>query len=158
MDVAGGTLRAVEHRLVRLEHREDLALVVHRAAGIEVPLPHRGLEGRGHPLLQRLHRLDIVVSIDEHRRGPFDLRRFGPDRGMSAPFQELDLRAAQAPELRHHPIGGLATVGGMIGEGADAGDGKELGELLQPPIAVCLGDRHWIPKKRECGVFGAPER
>ena len=69
-------------RLDRLEVQEDLPLVVDRAAGEKLPVPHRRLERRRLPLLQRIHRLHVVVPVDEERRRAFGAAPLAVDDGI----------------------------------------------------------------------------
>ena len=64
----------LDHRLEGLDVHEHLALVVTRtpgkdgALGMQFRLADDRLERRGSPEIERIRRLDVVVSIDEDRR------------------------------------------------------------------------------------------
>ena len=57
-----------EVRLQGLDVQEELALVVGRAAGVDAPVAHGGLEGRRGPEVERLGGLHVVVAVDQHGR------------------------------------------------------------------------------------------
>src|ERR1043166_3219748 len=66
-DVDGKLARGLEVRLDRLQMEEQLAFVVDGAAGEDLVVADRGLEGRRLPELERLGGLHVVVPIDEER-------------------------------------------------------------------------------------------
>jgi hypothetical protein len=51
-----------------LEMYEYLALVVSRAASVDVAVAHRRLEGAALPLVQRIGRLHVIVAVYEQGR------------------------------------------------------------------------------------------
>ena len=59
--------------------REHLAFVVRRAAGHDIAVAKRRLEGRRIPFLQRLWWLHVVMAVYQHRWGTLDWRRFRID-------------------------------------------------------------------------------
>jgi hypothetical protein len=59
------------HRQVgfeRFDVQEKLTFVVNRAACEDFSIPYRRLECRRGPQIERLRRLDIVVTVDDDRR------------------------------------------------------------------------------------------
>jgi Transposase DDE domain group 1 len=65
-----GQRAATAKRLDARQLAEQLALVVGRATTVEVRAAQRGRERRRTPGRARAGRLDVVVSVDEHRRAP----------------------------------------------------------------------------------------
>ena len=68
LEVDGQATVACEQPPHRLELVEHLALVVDGAAGEALTVDDDGLEGRVVPLVLGVDRLNVVVSVDEHRR------------------------------------------------------------------------------------------
>ena len=58
----------LQQRFGGLDVREDLALVVRRAAPVQVIAAHFGLERVGLPQAERIDGLHIIVAIHQHRR------------------------------------------------------------------------------------------
>ena len=74
--------------------REHLPLVVGRAAGVEVAVADRRLEGRRDPLVERIGRLHVVVAVDQHRRRAGHRRRLGIDDRMAGRLDQFDREAS----------------------------------------------------------------
>ena len=51
-----------------VQQRQEVALVVGRAARVDAPVAHIGLEGRRRPRRRVADGLHVVVAVDEHRR------------------------------------------------------------------------------------------
>jgi hypothetical protein len=131
MHVEWGTTLLVEDRFIRLEEAEHLPLVVGGATGVELSVPHGGLEGVGGPLLQGVRGLDVVVSVDQQRRASGDHGTLCPDHRVPRPLYHFYGRASQVPQVGGQPGCRPPTVGGVRRQCADAGDGEELAQLLQ---------------------------
>ncbi len=99
MDVEGRLAGGIAERLIRPEKTEDLAFVVCRTAGVQLAVPNRRREGRCDPFVERIDRLNVVVAVDQQRRGPGDRRAFGPDHRLPVSLDEGRYRAAQAPKI-----------------------------------------------------------
>ena len=63
---------------------------------------------------------------------------------MTVPFEQLHHRAPEPPEIVDQPLGRPAAVRGVVGQGADAGNREELGELAQQ-AGLLPGRRMWYP-------------
>jgi hypothetical protein len=63
-----GPASSHHQRLQRLHMHPHLPLVVHSAAGVEIPIPLCRLKRRRRPLIERLRRLHVVVPLAEYRR------------------------------------------------------------------------------------------
>jgi hypothetical protein len=117
VDVQRRPAVGVEHRFVRLEEREDLPLVVHRAAGVQVRAADRRLERRGDPLVERVGGLDVVVPVDQHV-GP-GTRALRPDdrvpsrRVTFAHLSRVNSTTSQSAARRQSPAlaGRVLTLG-----------------------------------------------
>ena len=81
--------------LGRVDAGQRVALVIHRAAGVELAVAHRCLVGRRLPLLQRVGRLHIIVRVAEQtpRARPTSPKMAG---GASKPVDRTSTRALQA--------------------------------------------------------------
>ena len=123
-------------RLDRLHVHEDLALVVDGAAGVELAVAHRGLERRRGPQLQRIHRLHVVVAVEEDRRRAFGAEPLGVDHRMPGRLHELRVVQADPGELGGRPLGAAADVGGVRRQRRDAGNRQVFLQLLDVAVAV----------------------
>ena len=104
----------------------DLPLVVGGPAGIDPTALHAWLEGRLDPLLERVHRLDVVVAIDEHRRGTLGVEPVGIHDRVALRGRDLDvLQPGSLQPLGEEP-GGRGHILAMLRQGADGGDAQEL--------------------------------
>ena len=116
--------------LQRLQVHEDLALVVHRAPGVDAAVPLVGLEGRGGPLVKRLRRLDVVVPIDQEGRGiGARLLPLPQHHWMARGLQDLGHQAHVAHALCQ-PSGGRLDVSLVLRARTDGGDPEEVEEFL----------------------------
>ena len=134
--IEGRLAVGIQRRLIGLEQREDLALVVHGPPGIQLSVPHGGLEWRGDPLVDRIDRLDIVVAVAEHRRLALDPGALGPDHRMSGALEQFDHRKAQSAEFVHEPGRRTAAIRRVGGERADARNGEEFVELSEEFVVI----------------------
>jgi hypothetical protein len=117
--------------------KEQLALVVGRAACTQ----HVALDGRIErielPQLQRVYGLHVVVPVDEHdRRIGVVAAPLGVDRGHPGGRPDLDGREAGAAGGVGEPVGAAQHVGVVLGLGADAGDPQPLVEVGEQVLAV----------------------
>src|SRR5690606_32081712 len=145
MQVEGGTPLRVADRLVGAEEAEDLPLVVRGAAGKEVAVADGGLERWRVPLAHRVHRLDVVVTVDEQGGRAGDGRGLRPDHRVAAALEQVDDGTAEPAQVIDEPGGGAAAVLRVGRQGADARNREELGELLEE-TGLLAG--------REAGVHG----
>ena len=119
-----------------LELHVELPLVVGDPAPIQTPVPNGRLEWIGFPELERRRRLDVEVSVADHRRALAVPRRRGDlaeRQRMPLPVDELCVAAGAAHEVAH-PLAGLPHVFHAFGVRADARDADELGELFEPGL------------------------
>jgi len=71
-----------------------LSLIIGGTPGIQSVIAHRGFERRGSPEFERLDRLHIVMSIDQHRRLSRGTEPFSIDDRMSCGGKLLDVLQA----------------------------------------------------------------
>lgn len=133
-----------ESVLLRDELPQDLesdvngSLVVGDAAPAEAAISHRQLERRGDPLLQVARRLDVVVTVDQHRRRS---RRAHPLPGHRRVTARLDDPGVGKVEFAQHPVGGPEH--GLPGRiQTHAGDRDVVGELRDVAVVVRLKGKH----------------
>ena len=125
-------------RLDRLEVHVDLALVVHRAARVELAVAQHRLERRRGPQLERLGRLHVVVAVEQRgglcrarpatRRRPPGARRSAPPRRASC---RVLRRCSRDSARRSARMSALCS-----GLGADARDAQRGLQVVDEAVAV----------------------
>ena len=98
-------------RLDRLEVHEDLALVVGRAARVDLAVADRRLERRRHPEIQRIDRLHVVVAVEQDRRRVRRAEPVAVDDRIARRVDETDVLQADAAHLVGAPLGAALHVG-----------------------------------------------
>ena len=94
----------------------DLALVVGRAAGQHAAVDDDRLERRRGPQVERVDRLDVVVAVDEDRRGALGVEPVAVDDRVAARLGDLDvLDPGRARSVAGQPLGGPTTSGACSG-------------------------------------------
>ena len=124
-------------RLDGLEVHEDLALVVGRAARVDLAVADGGLKRRRLPELDGIDRLDVVVAVEEDRRRAFGAEPVAIDDGVAGRFEEPDIGQADAAHLVGRPFGAAAHIAGMLRQRADARNREVSLQLLD--VAVTIG-------------------
>ena len=72
------------------KHMSDhLAFVVGRSACIDFSIPHTWLKRRCVPQLNRIRRLDIVVTVNQNRGRALNFWRFSVDQRVAASLNQL---------------------------------------------------------------------
>ena len=122
--------------LDRLDVHEDLALVVGRAARVNLAVAHRRLERRRRPEIQRVDRLHVVVAVEEDRRLAWRVEPVAVDHRMARRVDQLHVLHAGAGERVSGPLRGAPHVRGMLGKRADARDREILLQFINVSIAV----------------------
>ncbi len=136
LDVDRQAARLLQVRFDGLEVHEDLALVVRGAARVDLAVADGGLEGRRFPQLERIDGLNVVVSVEEHRRRAGRAEPLAVDDGIAGRLFEPRRRQTDATELVARPLGAAANVGSVLRQGADAGDGQVFLQLVEIAVAV----------------------
>ena len=111
-----------------LNVRQHLALVVRRAAGVEIAVADGRLEGPADPLVQRFDGLDVIVSINHNDRGSVDFGGFRVHHRMPLGRQDLDWKYRPI-ELVGQPTGGLLNVDATGSVAADTWDSSATGPV-----------------------------
>ena len=122
----------------RLDVQEELAFVVDRPAREYFSVPHRRLERRRRPEIERLGRLHVVVTVDDHRRSTGRLSPFSDDDRMTR--RRVNRRRHTDPvERRLKPLRRALGVRVVVGLGAHARNAQELVQLL-PNARIVVGE------------------
>jgi hypothetical protein len=123
-------------RLDGFEVHEDLALVVGRAARVDLAVANGGCKRRRLPQLDRIDRLDVVVAVEEDGRRAFGAQPVAVHDRVARCFDEADIAEADAPHLLGGPLGAAANVAGVLRQRADARNGEVSLQLLDVTIAI----------------------
>ena len=121
----------LEQVLEGLQVHEQLTFIVVRATGVDGLfaggriLGEDGLEGAGAPLVERLRRLDVVVSIDEHRLLGTGHGLGAEDDGVAGGLIDGGLVGSGGSKQFRQPAGAAVHVGLVFGFCADGGDAQE---------------------------------
>src|SRR5580658_7487955 len=106
---------------------EHLSFVVAGAPAIEVLATHRRLKWRRAPLVERVRRLHVVVTIHQHRGTTLRSPPRGMHNRMAARRNHLYALEPDAPQMVSQPGCAFFQIAGMCGLGAD---GREADEIL----------------------------
>ena len=127
-----GQLARARELAGHMQKRQEVALVVRRAARVEPAAALGRLERRRGPGLARARVLDVVVAIGEHGRR---IRARGaqvPDRHRVASVDhDLVRLAARGLDPLADPVAGAAECRGVAAPGGDRGNAKPVDELIQ---------------------------
>ena len=129
----------LEQRLEGLQLHPELAFVVHRAARVDVLLRSVGSHGGVVPLVQRLGGLDIVVRIAQRGRLAGGVQPVGVNQRMALGGDDLDILKADALQVVGHHLGGLADIVFVLFGGADAGNAKQIFQLVDKALLIFAG-------------------
>jgi hypothetical protein len=137
----------VAHDLADRGLRERLGggvpLRVGHPAGEELAVLHHGVERRAAPLLERVHRLHVVVVVEDERRPARGARDLSDHQRR--PAGHVHQPGLDAVALEERP-GGLGALGLGFPARADrrhAGVGAELlDEVVEPAVDPCV---HVLP-------------
>ncbi len=119
-----------------LQMHEHLALVVGSSAREEIAVAHRRLERRRGPLLDRIHRLHVVVAVDEDRRRTRSAEPLAVHDWMPWRLGQVHVLQPDLAHLGRRPLGTAPHVVAMLGERAHAGNGQVGRQLLQEAFPV----------------------
>ena len=136
LDVHGELRRLRQMRLDRLEVHEDLALVVGSAARVQLSTAHRCLERGRFPQFDRVHRLHVVVPIEEDGRCVLGAKPVAVDNRIPLGFVQFDILQADSAHLCGRPIGAAPNIIGVLGERADTWNGEIRLQLFDVAVAV----------------------
>ena len=113
----------------------DLALVIGGATGQDPVANNDGLERRRGPELRRVHRLDIVMAVDEHGRGVRGVQPVRIDDGMTTRLERLGMLQARGGQVVDQPVRRPPAVARVLRERRDARDPQEVLVGLQASVA-----------------------
>ena len=120
-----------------------LALVVAGSAGVEISVADGGLKRRRGPQLQRIGRLDVVMAVTQHGRLAGRVQPICIDQRMVRGLDDLDIFEAGFAQAVGDEFGGAPDIGGMLGQGADAGNAEKGFQLFKKAVFVgfdeCVG-------------------
>ncbi len=123
-------------RFDRLEVHEHLPLVVGRPARINLVLAHGGFEGRRLPQVDRIHRLHVVVTVEEDRRRARRVQPFTVDDRIAWRFEQPHVLEADALHVVGAPFGRATHIALVLRKRADARDGEILLQLVDVSISL----------------------
>ncbi len=98
-----------------------------------------GLERRPHPQVQRIHRLHVVMAVDQHCRCAWGVKPVGIHDGMPGGLR--DLNVLQAPTLQplREKRRSSPHVRSMLAERGDARDPQEV-EVVREALRAGVGE------------------
>ena len=123
----------------RGRQREELALVVGGAAGVEASVAHGRFERRARPQVERIRGLHVVVTVPEHGGPSGGAHPLGVHERVPRDGNDLDGHP-DLLEVVRDPVGGVLGVLAVRREGPDARDAEQVGQLLFELRAVRLGE------------------
>ncbi len=130
-DVDGQLAVDAQVRLDRGDVHQALALVVDRAATVQLAVAHRRVERRRRPQLERVDRLHVVMAVDQHRRRAGCAEPLAVCHGVPGGLEHLG-GEPRSLHAGHRVFGGGPHVGGVIrlrGDRLDGDPGFQLGEI-----------------------------
>src|SRR5881397_484025 len=98
----------------------DLPLVVGGPSGEHAIAPDDRLEWSRFSQLQRVDRLNVVVTVDDRRRGAFGMEPVAVNDWVRARLGDLDMLRADPPEVRREPLRRLPAVVLVLGQRGNA--------------------------------------
>ena len=116
----------LEERFDAFQMNEHLPLVVGRSASVQSVVANRGFERRRCPELERLHRLHVVMTVDEYRGLARSAEPLTIDDRMPGGGKQLDILQSDRAHVVSNPLRASLHVLCVLGIGADAGNRKEL--------------------------------
>jgi hypothetical protein len=119
-----------------LEVDMNLALVVGRAATIDVAVADGGLKGGRSPKVQRLGGLDIIVAIKKDGRFAGSFEGFGINERVEIGGDNLDGFEARGTKAIGNPVGAAFDVAFMFAFGTDRRNTEEIVKLVQMLLAA----------------------
>ena len=145
---------------------EELALVVGRAAGIDLSVFDDGIEGTTVPEFQRIGRLHIVVTVDQHSRLARIGDLFAIDDGMTIGRIDLCFVDAGLQEPLFDGLGALEHIGFVFAARADRGDTEETEEFVEEAVFIFFlvsfprlhVDEFYFPMHRGLAADGERQR
>ena len=133
-------LTGLQHGLQRFDRRHHLPLHIRRAAGEEVLAAHLRLERPALPQGERVGRLHVVVTVDQHgRRFRTGFQVLTVHHRVPRGGEDLHVLEAQRLDLPRRPLGGALHVRLARRVGGDRGQAQVLLQFLEETGAVLVG-------------------
>jgi hypothetical protein len=117
--------------------KEELSLVIGGPPGKDAPVSARGLERRRTPKIQRLSRLNVVVTVD--KEGGCVVRGASPapeGYRMAGRFEQLGLHPCFG-QIIHDPLSSPPGVGSVFSLGANGRDAEKGIQLPMERRELC---------------------
>ena len=129
----------------------DLPLVVGRAPGVDLAVPNGRFEGLCFPKIQRVHRLHVVVVVNENCGPLWCFAPFPVHDGVSRRRVKLRFLQSRLAHQLDHEVGTLLHVLLVARIAAHRRNLEELHEVGNVPVLVLLDERHdrfhgWSPE------------
>ena len=121
---------------IGLDVHEHLALVVGRAARVDLAVANRGLERRRGPEIERIDRLHVVVAVEEDRRLAWSAEPVAVDDRIAWRVDQRDVLHAGGTKRVGGPLGRAPHVGRVLRQRADARNREVLLQLVDVAIAI----------------------
>ena len=135
-DVDGKFAVELMERFERLQMDVNLAFIVGSAAAIDISIAHFGLKGRGGPEFQGFRGLDVIVTVEKHRRFAGGFQGFRVHEWVKAGGDDFDGLETGAPKAIRNPSGGAIDVWLVLALDADRGDPEKFVELPEVLLAA----------------------
>ena len=119
-----------------LQMHEDLAFVVGRAASVDFAVAHGPLKRRRLPKVERIHRLHIVMAVEENGRCARCAEPVAVHNRIAWRIDQPDILKAHPPHLVGTPFGAPLHIRRVLGQRADAWNREEGLQLREIAIAV----------------------
>ena len=101
----------MQHGFDRFERGHHLAFHIGDAAGVDVFTANIRGEGAGFPQVQRIDRLDIVVTVNQDGgRVGTGCQHFTVNNRMPGSLEDLHIAGIEAGQLVCHPLGGALDI------------------------------------------------
>lgn len=136
LNVDGKSSVELVERFQGLKVDMNLALVVGRAAPVDVAVADGGLKGGRSPKVQRLGGLDIIVAIKKDGRFAGSFEGFGINERVKIGGDNFDVFEASGTETIGNPVGAAFDVGFMFAFGTDRRNTEEIVKLVQMLLAA----------------------
>ena len=120
----------LHQRFERLHFHPKLALVVDRAARVNVVVALRRFKRRRVPFVDRIGRLNVVMGIHQDGGLARRMQPVGIKQRMTLGGYDLDVFHSDAAQLVGHKFCCLLHVAFMFFEGANAGNAEESFEFV----------------------------
>jgi hypothetical protein len=133
----------------------NLALVVGRAATIDVAVADRGLEGGRSPEVQRLGGLNVVVTVKKDGGLARSFKGFGVNERVKIGGDDFDVFETRGAKAIGNPVGAALDIGFMFAFGTDRRNAEEIVKLVQMLLAATFdkfSKVHYLGLRHNCSV------